>query len=506
MIQLRTDQARRVAGLKASAASLQRLAFAATGLFASIAALSVAHTALADVEKVSAQTPTAETSVANGAAVRRCVADAQGEQRTQYRCDDGATVDIRRFGGDSTAAVDGPCERGFGESGVPMLVCPDGSSALVRTPDGLPFPSRPTAFDSDLRLGSLSEAELLQYVVEVTGSVRVEGFRGRDLAALSKLRKVGRDLMISGRYHLDSLDGLEGISEVPGDFTVESGFSLKSLAGLRNLETVGGGFSLGAARRLKSLAGLERLRSADYVSLGHLGSIRDFSALKSLRHVRELHVIANAQLTSLKGLNQLTELDTLRILGNDSLTDLTGLGGLTKVRREFIIEGNAKLRRLSGLNSLRAIGKLRIGPYDSNVPRGASTGSALRNLTGLERVEEINVLEIHEQPNLVDLRGLRQGVRMGSLDLLYNPLLASLAGIENSLPDSSGLGLWLLHNPRLTDIRALLAVKELSAVAIESDNLCESVFRGVLEKHPDVYHVGHHRYDDGRFWVRAKPC
>ena len=119
------------------------------------------------------------------------------------------------------------------------------------------------------------------------------------LSGLRSLRSAGG--LYIANSDITSLEGLEGVTSVPGRVTIFANSFLASLEGLRNLQSVGGDVDLDRNRSLVSLSGLEQLTS-----------------------VGGLSVFDNEALVSLSGLKQLTSVGGLRVSSNEALVSCAG--------------------------------------------------------------------------------------------------------------------------------------------------------------------------------------
>ena len=178
-----------------------------------------------------------------------------------------------------------------------------------------------------------------------------------DISALSSIQSISGRLEIKFNDNLQSLQGLEQITEVTNLIIAENNAltSLNGLNGLTNIEylgisnndqltsiaQLGNVSSLGTTRiannpLLASLNGLENITSLGAIILRNNPLIGDLQPLSNLTELTELHIDNCDSITSLEGLEQITELLYFWIYNNDGLTSLNGLQNLVSMQPTFI--------------------------------------------------------------------------------------------------------------------------------------------------------------------------
>ena len=102
------------------------------------------------------------------------------------------------------------------------------------------------AITGSLELKTQSQVDALRGVVEITGTVKLQGdISLRSLHGLCCLQKIGGSLVLQGMYNLGNVDGLSSLSQVGGDLSVTgSNCGNLSLKGLGSLKSVGGDFKV----------------------------------------------------------------------------------------------------------------------------------------------------------------------------------------------------------------------------------------------------------------------
>ena len=100
----------------------------------------------------------------------------------------------------------------------------------------------------DVDLTTQAQVDALQGVVEITGSLKMQGDLSlRSLHALCCLEKIDGSLVLQWMYDLGNVDGLSSLTQVGGDLSItHSNCSNINLKGLGSLKSVGGDFEVEA--------------------------------------------------------------------------------------------------------------------------------------------------------------------------------------------------------------------------------------------------------------------
>ena len=269
-----------------------------------------------------------------------------------------------------------------------------------------------------------------------------------NLIGLDNLTSVVGYLEIIKNDGLTSLTGLENLTFVDGEISILGNKALPNLTGLDNLTSVVGSLIIIGNNSLTSLTGLENLLTI----LDYAGSldIRDNAVLSSLTGLNNLTSIEgglgitdNPALTSLTALDNLSSLGALLIENNDVLPSLTGLNSVTSVEKGVIIRNNDDLVSLTGLDNLISAGAVQIIGNNS-----------LTSLTGLDNLLTIffGGLDIRDNAALTSLTGL-ENLTFVSLyiKIANNPVLPSLAGLDNIVPNRFLFLLQIYNNSSLNE-------------------------------------------------------
>jgi hypothetical protein len=244
-----------------------------------------------------------------------------------------------------------------------------------------------------------SQSQVDSFQSDYPGCTEIEGgvvIRGEDIVNLNGLSVL---TAIGGTLEIGDDDGNNPM--------------LTSLTGLDNLLSVGIGIGISGNENLASLNGLQNLVSVGYLGLG--------------------------------------------IYNNDALTDLTGLNSLETITGGFALCGNDGLVSLNGLQSLTSIGGNFWLGHDT---WGGGGNSSLFSADGIENLASIgDGLSITDNDLLADLSAfaalssIGSDIKIGSILGSGNPLLTSLAGLENldTIPGS----IILANNAMLTSLAGL---------------------------------------------------
>ncbi len=325
---------------------------------------------------------------------------------------------------DSGSGVSDSCEGADAdEDGVPDVcdACPGYDDTALEV------------IDDDVFVRAQTGLTALRGVGEVTGDLTIEGAAATSITSLLDLRclrRVGKNLTISGNDALVDLEGLNALREVGADltfllngqlqnvdaltslqriegtldFTIND--SLQDVAGFSSLVSIGGDVNFYANEVFASTAGFSALESiGGDLLLSHDNSLADvrFAALRSVGGdimYGEVHVLGDAGrfdvLTTIGG--------GLLFLVNHALTNVDGFTALTSIGGDLDLDRNQSLQNVDGLSALVSIGgKLDI---EDSVELGNVDG--LRNLTELG-----GDLDVRGSSVLESLQGLRSLRRVG---------------------------------------------------------------------------------------------
>ena len=205
---------------------------------------------------------------------------------------------------------------------------------------------------------------------------------------------------------------------------------ITSLVGLNKLETISGGLTIRSCTQLPTFIGLDNITS--------IGT--------------DLFIIENdhADLDDFSGLGKLTTVpNSITIRLNDNLEDIFGLAQITgALTGQIKITDNPKLTDITQLNGITSTGS------DVTIKK-----NNLSNLTGLENIQTIGgFLNIRAEPSLTSISVLSTLTSVGNntLDISDNPLLTTLAGLENVTSINGSL--YLSNNTELGNCDAVCSI------------------------------------------------
>ena len=180
------------------------------------------------------------------------------------------------------------------------------------------------------------------------------------IADLSALTAVSGPLSIQGNAALTNVNGLEGLTGLPGGaLFLEGNVNLTDLSGVSGLTNIGASLVVknnDALTDLDSFVGLTNVafnilivENDALISITGLSGLVNFSA--------DLNIGFNSKLTSIGSLPNLTDLGGLTINTNAALTDLDGLSGLTTIGNAgpLNIVFNESLINIDGLAALLSV-------------------------------------------------------------------------------------------------------------------------------------------------------
>ncbi len=162
------------------------------------------------------------------------------------------------------------------------------------------------------------------------------------------------------------------------------------------------------------------LKIEDVCSVSTLSGLRKVSGTLAISH--------NSGLDSLAGLEQLQEVSALELRSNPVLDDVSQVSQLRRAHT-VVVEGNMQLRDLKGLSGLTQVDRL----------------SLLRNgfysLRGLQNLTDVSVLELVDNPSLIDAGALNHLASAHSVVIEQNPLLCSWFGVLRGLTHTEQVAL-----------------------------------------------------------------
>jgi hypothetical protein len=185
-------------------------------------------------------------------------------------------------------------------------------------------------------LTSQAEVDSFQYVYpgcsEIEGSLNIGGEDITNLEGLSVINSINGDLEIGFLFHgwdyhnplLESLNGLDNLTNVDGFVQIWYNSSLSDLSGLEQLTEIGGKFEIFRNDNLISLAGLDNLETiGGYLGLMDNDNLISLAGFVNVSTIGEgIYISYNDALTGLEGLDNINaaSIDNLLIRDNNSLS------------------------------------------------------------------------------------------------------------------------------------------------------------------------------------------
>lgn len=323
-----------------------------------------------------------------------------------------------------------------------------------------------------IAFGANQYTKIVEYIY-ISGNVR-------DLSPLNTIAVIGgieiKGTLITNLRGLENLEaiGVEYPFPVWGGVRIENNPNLTNFTGLDKFWLELGNFYVLNNDALVDFSGLEKLLLIGHGELriqgcDNLRSLNGFNGLNFMRGSGGIFIADNPQLTNLSGLNGLTEVDNrITIVNNNSLEDFNGL---ENVRALYIVEftNNPSLVSLTGLRNVESIFGFVIKNNDRltdlsvfNNIKGTQgidirDNDLLATLDGFRNVEEIQgELRIENNSSFIDMRGLEKLKKVNKLQILANPNLRDLRGLDSL---SSMLGqvyaITIWSNDRLQSLSGL---------------------------------------------------
>jgi hypothetical protein len=269
-----------------------------------------------------------------------------------------------------------------------------------------------------------------------------------DLSPLSSLRIIKGEIRIASGI-LEDLSGLENIISATGIRITSP--SLVSFTGIESLidETISSNIEdfsiyITSCDKITSLKIFDGIKSLKNLSIRQMESLESLEGLNSLEKVTQvLQFSFLPAMTSFNNLDNLKRVDTTVSLQNlNTFSSLSGLENLESVGQTVQIQSNSGLTSLEGIESLEGVVNILIRNNVSlsslNGLNTAGSGitidnnDSLTNLNGMNFGESSTLyLEISNCNGLTNLQGLEELIEVERLQILDNPELVSLSGIDN---------------------------------------------------------------------------
>ena len=336
----------------------------------------------------------------------------------------------------------------------------------------------------------------------VDGNFTITG-AASDLSPLMDLTIInyGFDIVNSALPDLKGLDNLEVIGAVyPHYFNVERNANLQNLKGLSKLKIIYGGFQIDNNASLVSFEGLDKfvLTSNGAIRIGENPVLQNVNGLKHLEFVGgDFSLINNPLLADIAELTSLHFVDgRFYVMNCPSLPSLNGLEGLNRLSDGVDLENNTLLADISGLRNLNSFGSdygrggitLDNNPLLTNIDVfewitdidyvKIQNNKGIQSLSGLKNLRFVGVLlNIENNASLLSLSGLESLTSASRIDILSNPLLTNLQGLNNLTTISGLLGMIVIsRNPGLQTLSGLDNLRQVDNYVVIAENMALTDF------------------------------
>jgi hypothetical protein len=172
-------------------------------------------------------------------------------------------------------------------------------------------------FTGDANVDNAADLAWLKNVVNLTGSLHIDGSNLTTVTGITNLKSVGADLTISSNPTLTNIPGLAGLQSVNGSITIQSNAGLSNIGGLSALTGVAGNFYLYNNQALTTVGGLSSLATVGgYFNIQSNGQLQTLDGLINLTSVGGyLQIYSNTNLASM--LNMIKPTGKLATLGGN---------------------------------------------------------------------------------------------------------------------------------------------------------------------------------------------
>ncbi|WP_196889270.1 T9SS type A sorting domain-containing protein [Aureivirga sp. CE67] len=347
-----------------------------------------------------------------------------------------------------------------------------------------------------------------------------------DISGLLNITEVHGSLIIRSNSGLESIEALQGITNITGDLSIYKNFNLDDcsiictfdgadvIQGTKNIYS--NSFNCKSQEIIEENCNpsecppfslyYETQEQVDsflekYPNCTELNKqvklegeeIQNLEAFSNIVKVNHYFYIENTSITNFNGLHNLKNATaSFYVEKNDNISNFEGLNSLEEIGYTFYINDNNNLTSTDGLNSLKKVNTLTFS-YNSNLTN-LVLPSSLETITEsfrvgyndlLESIEinnnlqnKFNLFNLYDNPNLNSIINLQNDLtnRLS----IYNCNFTSLDFLTN-LEDLERLS--LENNPNLINLNGLENLKEIAEVNIlENENLSNIESISNLEK------------------------
>lgn len=187
---------------------------------------------------------------------------------------------------------------------------------------------------------------------------------------------------------------------------VEDNNSLTSPAGLENLTQINGYMAFRRNKKLKNFKGLTNLKKIDSsLALSNNNSLKNFEGLENLSYI-------GGWLSVSKSIHSITP-------DHEGITSFKGLKNLKTIKKRLNVSLNAALKNLSGLENLNEVEKISI-----------SSNKSLTKITSLKKLSSVKNISIRGNSSLINIEGFENLVSVDNLSITINPALSNFCALS----------------------------------------------------------------------------
>lgn len=234
--------------------------------------------------------------------------------------------------------------------------------------------------------------------------------------------------------------GDQGYVEITGKLTINENTpkAITSLEPLNTLQKVSS-FTITNLSSLTNLDGLQNLSSTGAIHISETQKLENIQALSGITsELMFLHINGNTNLTSLEGLENIPFAQQVEIKNNNALPNLKGLEGLQEVH-DLLVWSNDAIISFDGLKFKKA--------EEVSIWQNRN----LTSISELNSLENLIILQIHENPKLASLTGLENLKSIdGYFSIVHNSSLTHLDAFSNLEPGNLGAAI-VASNRNLID-------------------------------------------------------